>query len=69
MYPLSQALLLCIVLKVAQRQDHANASKKYFCSVGVFHALYNMQLSYKHKKVSYEMCWNDAYLILGLEYQ
>ena len=41
----------------------------YFSLVGVFHALHNMQLSDKHENLLKYMCWNDAYLILGLEYQ
>ena len=31
--------------------------------------MYIVQLSDKYEKLLKEMCWNDAYLILGLEYQ
>ena len=37
--------------------------------MGIFHELYTMKLSDKYGTALKEMCWNDAYLILGLEYQ
>ena len=37
--------------------------------MGVFRALYTVQLSDKYENALKEMCWNDAYLVLGLEYQ
>ena len=43
---------LCIVFQVAQNNDHANTSDKYyFHPVVVLHALYNVKLSYKHENV------------------
>ena len=39
--------------------------KNYFHLVGVFHAIYTIQLSGKYEKVLRDICWNDAYLILG----
>ena len=37
--------------------------------MGIFHALYNVQLSDKYENVLKDMCWNDDYLILSLEVQ
>ena len=37
--------------------------------MGVFHVLYNIQLSDKYEHLLKEMCWNDAYLIIGKEDQ
>ena len=39
----------------------------FFFSVGVFCALFYVQLSDKHETVLLDMCCNSAYLILGLE--
>ena len=35
--------------------------------MGVFHELYNVQLSDKSENVLKEMCWDDYYMIIGLE--
>ena len=37
--------------------------------MGVFHTLCNVKLSDKHETLLLGICWNDAYLIIGLEYQ
>ena len=53
-------------LQVAQTPDLVNTNYNfYFCPVGVFHTLNNVQLSDKYEILLKEMCWNDAYLILG----
>ena len=41
----------------------------YFLPVELFHALNNVQLSDKYEELLKDMCWNDAYVILGLEDQ
>ena len=40
-----------------------------FHIVGVFDALSTVQLSEKYENVLKYMCWNDTYMILGLEDQ
>ena len=37
--------------------------------MGIFHTLYTVKLSDKYENALKDMCWNDAYLILDLEYQ
>ena len=37
--------------------------------MGVFRALYNVQLGDKNENLFKEMCFNDSYLILCLENQ
>ena len=57
-------------MQVSQYPDIKNTNGKiYFPLVGVFHALYTVQLSDKYENLLKEMRWNDAYLILDLEYQ
>ena len=70
MFSSEQALFLCIILQVAQKLDLVNEGETVsFHLVGIFHALYNLQLSDKYEKLLKEVRWNDAYLILGLEHQ
>ena len=40
-----------------------------FRLVGIFYEIYNVQISDKYENVLKDMCWNDAYLILGLKDQ
>ena len=37
--------------------------------MGVFRSLKNLQLSDKYENLLKEMCWNDAYLVPGLDGQ
>ena len=37
--------------------------------MGVIHKIYTLQLSDKYENVLKDMCWNYAYLIIGLEDQ
>ena len=67
MSPSKQAIFWCIVPEPSQKPYIVNTNNKFsFHTVYVFHALYIVQLSDKYENLSKEMCWNDAYLILGL---
>ena len=56
--------------QVTQQTDNINTNGFFsFHPVGVFHALYNVQLSDGYENVFKEMCWNDAQLINGMEDQ
>ena len=60
----------CIVLQVIKYPDLVNTSNKFsFHLVDIFHALYNKQFSDKFENVLKYMCWDNAHLIIGLEYQ
>ena len=37
--------------------------------MGIFHALYNVQLSDEYENVLKDMCCTDAYMIIGMEDQ
>ena len=57
-------------LWVTQYQDLVNINDSFsFHQFGVFHTLYIVKLSDKYENVLKKICWNYAYLILGLEYQ
>ena len=60
---------MCILSGDTESKKFKHIWKKYSRKVGVFHTLYNVQLSDKHENALKEICWNDAYLILGVEYQ
>ena len=55
---------------MSHNPNFVNTRDKFsFHPVIVFHALYTVKLSDKYEKLLKEMCWNDAYLIIGLEDQ
>ena len=69
-FPSYQDIFWCIFLQVVQNPKDLNTMYKIpFYPVGVFHALYNVKLRDKHENVLTDMCWNDAFIILGLEDQ
>ena len=53
------------IFQVTQNPDLVNTGEMFsFHPVGVFHALYNMQLSDEYENLLKEMCWNVDYLII-----
>ena len=52
---------------MSQYPDITNTNDKFsFHLVVVFHVLHTVQLSDKYENLLKEICWNDAYMILGL---
>ena len=51
-----------------QNPNFVNTNDKfYFRPGGIFHALYHYKLSDKYENVLKGVCWNNAYLVIGLE--
>ena len=70
MSPSKQSIFLYIFLQVTQFPDLVK--KNYTFSlhlVGIFHEMYNMQLSDKYENILRYMCLNYDCLIIGMEDQ